>query len=162
MRATATGPNVASAQTDAGAPTAEQRLARAIAAAQQCEQPVTRITNHPDGGVIFNNALTSKDAGSIDRGQAILDELAKRAVRFRCCFDSWLRTHPDKEERVMLQLTLDADGTVTGATIDDKRSSFADEVSLGCVLAVAKGGQFAASPAGKATTIEYPLVVASR
>ena len=68
-----------------------EQLDTAVAAARACSAPISVITNRPDGGVVFNNAMTSADAGSIDRGQAVIDAVAAHTDAFRCCFDAWFR-----------------------------------------------------------------------
>jgi hypothetical protein len=145
---------------DAGPSEADQ-LAAAIAAARRCDAPTATITNQPDGGVIFNNALTSADAGSIDRGQGVLDALAGNATAFRCCVNAWLRDHPGREEQLMLRLELAADGSVEGASVDQARSTLDDAVTRGCVTAVARDTSYPPSPEGKETIVMYPIRVAT-
>ncbi len=135
-----------------------EQLDTAVAAARACSAPISVITNRPDGGVVFNNAMTSADAGSIDRGQAVIDAVAAHTDAFRCCFDAWFRNHDGREARVMLKVELAPDGTVANTTTDPERSTASDEVVLGCVAAVAGDITYPTSPSGQATMVEYPLV----
>jgi hypothetical protein len=155
--ASVAAPVRASGTPEAGAP---DRLAAARAAAS-CDQPLTAIVNHPDAGVVFNNAMTSADAGSIDRTRGVLDALAERAHQFRCCFDRWTRSHPDKEHEAMLVVTLDPGGVVEAAHIDATRSTVDDEATTACITLVARETRYPPSPTGKQTIVEYPFRVAA-
>jgi len=139
---------------DAGDPIAAQALE-----ASRCATPSAQIRNHPDGGVVFNNAMTSVDAGSLDRSQAVLSTMAGQLTRFGCCFDSWLAAHPDAEGRLMLTLSLAIDGQVDAATVDRGRSSVDDPVTVSCVTQVAAATRFPPSPRGVPTLVDYPFVV---
>jgi hypothetical protein len=143
------------------APSPENAAAEAALKARSCTDPVTAILNHPDGGVVFNNAMTSVDAGFIDRTQGVLDALSQQATAFRCCFDGWLRAHPGAEEKVMLRVVLTGDGQVEDAAVDPSRSSVSDAVTVGCVVGVARDTPYPKSPTGKQTVVEYPLRVAA-
>ncbi len=136
--------------------------AAAARAAQQCDNPIAAIINQPDGGVIFNNAMTSADAGSLDRGHEIINALTARAQRFRCCFDPWLRAHPDREAKLLVQVTLDAAGRVTDVSVDPSRSTITDDVAVSCVITVATETRYPASPSGRETILEYPFRVVAR
>jgi hypothetical protein len=136
--------------------------AAAARAAQQCDDPIAAIVNHPDGGVIFNNAMTSADAGSLDRGQGIIDALTARAEIFCCCFDAWLRAHPDREAKLLLQVTLDAAGQVANVGVDPSRSTITDEVAVACAITVATETRYPASPSGRETILEYPFRVVAQ
>lgn len=138
---------------------ADQVSARAEAA-QNCSEPSTVLLNHPDGGVIFNNAMTSADAGSLDRGDRVVAALAAQGTRFRCCFDEWMRAQPErKSAEVMLQVLLSPDGRVADAGVDPKRSDVQDALTTTCVVSVASKVEYPPSPRKVATLIEYPLKV---
>ena len=110
---------------------------------------------------MFNNAMTSADAGSIDRGQAVIDALTAQTDAFRCCFDAWFRDHDAVEQRVMLTVELAPDGRLKSATTDPERSTLNDEVVFGCLAAVAGDATYPTSPSGQPTVVEYPLVARS-
>ncbi len=129
----------------------------AARAAQRCVDPIGSIVNLPDGGVVFNNAMTSADAGFLDRGQGIIDALVAGAPQFRCCLDPWLRAHPDQEAKVLLRVSLDPSGQVTEATIDSSRSTVVDELAVSCARIVAEETSYPASPSNRPTIVELPL-----
>jgi hypothetical protein len=133
--------------------------AAAARAAQRCDDPIATMVNHPDGGVIFNNAMTSADAGSLDRGQGIIDALTSKTEVFRCCFDAWLRAHPDREAKLLLQVALKPSGQVTKVGVDPSRSTITDDVAVTCVITVATEIRYPASPSGRETILEYPFRV---
>lgn len=135
-------------------------LAAAVAAARACHSPTTQIVNPPDGGVVFNNAMHRKDAGNIDRLQGVVDAVSANANSFRCCFDVWAAAHPATQGTLLLALELGADGAVKEARVDTQRSTVAEEVTVACVLEVAKATAYPPSPAGHDTLVEYPFVVA--
>jgi hypothetical protein len=144
----------AAAETDISNP-------RARRAAQGCPQPSSTIANHPDGGVVFNNAMTSADAGFIDRMQRIVTTLEEQGDRFRCCFDLWQPPQASSEPaRVMLVVVLEANGDVRTATVDESRTTAKDEDMVWCVAEVARTTTYPPSPTGKSTIVEYPFVVA--
>jgi hypothetical protein len=123
-----------------------------------CDDPRVEILNHPDGGVVFNNAMTSADAGFIDRTEPSIRALAAKASEFRCCLAKWVGTH-EGEQRLMVVVQLAPDGTVSESRIDASRSDVDDPATLRCVELVAREASFPASPSGKDTWLEYPLRV---
>lgn len=129
----------------------------AARAARQCDDPIGAVVNLPDGGVVFNNAMTSADAGSLDRGQGIIDALVARAPQFRCCLDPWLRAHPDQEAKLLLRVSLDPSGRVTEVGLDSSRSTVDDELAATCARLVAEETSYPASPSRRATIVELPL-----
>lgn len=148
------------APTDAAADPAEA-LAAAIAAAKSCTAPTSKITNQPDGGVVFVNAWHRRDAGNIDRLQGIVGALAGHSDVFRCCFDVWAAEHPGHEGKLLLVMELEADGSVKSATVDSGRTDIDQAVTQACVVDVAKGLSYPESPSNDATLVEYPFVVQS-
>lgn len=162
--ATVTAPPATSAPVPVPSATVspEEQLQAAALAASRCEQPSASILNHPDGGVIFNNAMTSADAGFIDRSKGVIDALGTRADAFRCCFDRWVDKQPAGEARVMLRLHLAPGGAVERTEIDARRSNVDDAVTLACIELVAREGSYPESPTGNPTVVEYPFVVGSR
>ena len=166
-----TAPVVASTATTAtqsgngaadAAPDPEVLFAQEVASARTCSDPVTQILNHPDGGVVFNNAMTSVDAGFIDRTQGVLDALAASASQFRCCFDAYLRANPTEQGRVMLRVVLTGNGKVKGVEVDPTRSTVADRLTSACLVAVANDATYPVSPTGEQTIVEYPFFVGSK
>jgi hypothetical protein len=145
---------------DAGTSTPDA-MAAAVAQARACDAPLSVIANQPDGGTVFNNAMTSADAGHIDRTAGVLEAIAGQAAALRCCFDVWGAQSPTKEGRLVLVLTLAPDGAVRDTAVDAARTDILDPVTVGCVLAVAKSTTFPASPTGRETIVEYPFVVRS-
>jgi len=125
---------------------------------RQCDDPRVDILNHPDGGVVFNNAMTSADAGFIDRTEPSIQALAAKAAEFRCCLAKWVSTH-EGEQRLMLRVHLAADGRVSESRVDASRSDVDDSATLRCLELAAREARFPASPAGKDTWLEYPLRV---
>jgi len=153
---TAPGPQ---GELDAGAGGTPDALAPGLAAAAQCDEPRTAIVHHGDGGVVFNNAMTSADAGFIDRTQATIDALVGESQRFRCCFDLWGRGRPGERGELMLLLELAPDGQLRAARVDDERTTVDHLEARACVLDVARGIRYPASPTGRVTWIEYPFRV---
>jgi hypothetical protein len=110
--------------------------------------------------VVFNNAMTSADAGLMDRTQGVLDALTARAERFRCCFDPWARETPGGRAELLLVVDLEPDGRVRETTVDADRSTISRPDAVRCVLDVARQTTFPASPANRPTLVELPLLVA--
>lgn len=132
----------------------------ALRAMQQCSSPRVSILNIPDGGVVFNNAMTSADAGFIDRTQGIIDVLVGLSSEVRCCLEPWAEQHPTGEGSLVLILDLDPAGNVERVDIDAQRSNITEISSIRCVLDVARRGHYPESPTGSPTKVEYPLEVA--
>jgi hypothetical protein len=124
-----------------------------------CREPRVRLLL-PDGGVVFNNAMTSADAGLADRTQGVLDALGAQADRFRCCFNPWASDTPGGRAELLLVVDLEPDGRVREATVDADRSTISRADTIRCVLDVARQTSFPASPAGRPTLAEVPLLVA--
>ncbi len=136
-----------------------EQLAAQVAAAKACAQPETRITNPPDGGVVFVNAWHRRDAGNIDRLQGVVDTLAEKSDVFRCCFDAWGREHPGSDGSLLLKIELAPDGTVETASVADDRSTIDHIVTRACVVDVAGSLSYPASPSNNATMVEFPFAV---
>lgn len=111
--------------------------------------------------MVFNNAMTSADAGFIDRMQGTLDALGGESRRFRCCFDSWTKAHPGEEGKLLLLVDLEPGGEVRRAAVDASRSTVSDALVIECVAYVARTTTFPSSPTNRETLVEYPFVVAS-
>lgn len=150
--------SVTEASPDAG-PAPVDPAATAISRARACGAPLSVIANQPDGGTVFNNAMTAADAGHIDRTAGVLEAIAGQSVAMRCCFDVWGGEHPTKEGRLLLRLTLASDGTVQTAEVDATRTDIVDPITVRCVLEVARSTSYPVSPTGKETIVEYPFVV---
>ncbi len=139
--------------TDAGP--SEEALKQLMA----CPSPSAQILNYPDGGVVFNNAMTSADAGFLDRTQGVLDAIAAKGQALRCCFEPWLAEAPHAEGRVLLVVALAPDGAVTSAEIQSARSDIENATTRACLVAVARAADYPPSPSHVATTVEYPIRV---
>jgi len=150
-----------SAIVDAAPSDAELWKAKVLKA-RHCTAPNTAILNHPDAGVVFNNAMTSADAGFIDRTQGTLDAIAAQAASFVCCLDVWTKLHPSKEGKILLRLTLAPNGDVKQAKVDSHRSNVAEPLTISCVEQVAASIDYPASPSGKQTIVEYPFRFSAR
>lgn len=144
------------------APGPRDDVAAAAAAALSCADPIAALMGLPDGGVVFNNAMTSADAGLIDRAQGILDALGARDRELRCCFDAWLRTKPDREATALLVVALSANGNVIDANIDDGRTTVDDPVVRACLVMAARAARYPKSPTNSESVVEYPIRAARR
>ena len=140
---------------DAGAQIA---AATVDAAPSECHNPTARLLL-PDGGVVFNNAMTSADAGYLDRTQGVLEALGAQADRLRCCFDPWSRDTPGGRGQVLVVLDLEPDGRLRHASVEAERSTISRPDAVRCVLDVVRRAAFPASPTGKPTLVEFPLQV---
>ncbi|MBW2526033.1 MAG: AgmX/PglI C-terminal domain-containing protein [Deltaproteobacteria bacterium] len=148
---------------DAGSPedAAPSPESGPLSALQRCDEPLARIVNVPDGGVVFNNAMTSADAGFIDRTQGIIDALVGESSRLQCCFGPWAQAHPGAEGKLMLLLDLDPAGRVRRADTVADRSTITHPLAVRCVLDVARRVSYPKSPTDSPTLVEYPFVVAA-
>ncbi|MCC6524859.1 MAG: AgmX/PglI C-terminal domain-containing protein [Polyangiaceae bacterium] len=133
-----------------------------LAALRACPAPRTLVLNTPDGGVVFNNAMTSADAGHIDRAAGVVAALVASEREFRCCFDAWTTRHPGTVATLMLVVPLAPDGAVTGVRVDPARSTFDDALVAACVTETARSLRYPASPTQSTTTVEYPFDVVLR
>ncbi len=138
---------------DAGAtdPAASRRQ-RAIAAAA-CQAPQSEVSKPPADATVFNNAMTSVDAGFIDRTQGVLDVITSQSKALACCFD---HAAAGEQLGVMLELTLAADGTPEAA-INAKLSAPLERLVHDCIVVVLQQASYPASPSGKETRVEYLL-----
>jgi hypothetical protein len=132
-----------------------------LRALQSCSEPLITIVNTPDGGVVFNNAMTSADAGFIDRTGGIIDALVEQSDRIRCCLTPWAAQQSNAEGTLMLLLELDAAGQVLRADTDVERSTITDGLAVRCVLDAARQVRFPESPTGSPTKVEFPFVFAT-
>jgi len=126
-------------------------------ASPECSAPRARLLRDWDGGVVFNNAMTSADAGSLDRAQGILEALAQQNARLQCCFEPWAQTHGGQQAEVLVVFDLDPAGAAQSARFDPDRTTGQPDSALSCVNDVVQHTSFPASPAGRPTTVEYPL-----
>ncbi len=148
---------VATSAPDAG-PTEHDAAAlleqRAVAAAK-CDSPRSTIDEPPQQGVVFNNAMTSVDAGFIDRTQGILDAIHSRALPLRCCFDAG-GSHG--ELVAMVDMTLTPAGPASRVALSPQSSAMA-EVVRACVIGVLRATSYPPSPTHKETIVRYRLKV---
>jgi len=125
-----------------------------------CETPRLKVVSLPDGGIPFNNAMTSVDAGFIDRTQGVLDVLWPLQTRFSCCLGA-------RDEGIapsaLLVVVLAPDGAVKTADVDAARSSIgANSSAATCLTQVVREAVFPPSPTSKETIVELPLVTEPR
>ncbi len=126
-------------------------------------EPAGDITNDPpDGGVVMNNATTSKDAGGSDRMRPIIDLIAQNREKFRACFDEWGRQNPGREVKITLSIKLKPSGELVSATFKADESDLADKKMEECMAKVAGGLKFPESPKGMETTYNHRFNFKSR
>lgn len=117
----------------------------------ECAAPRSQISSFPDGGVIFNNAMTSADAGFIDRTAGVLEALMAERNGFACCLD-----HAGRDEvATALVVTIQPSGAIEEAHLADP-NSVAEEAAA-CLVEVATRVVFPASPTDKPTVVKLPL-----
>ena len=122
------------------------------------DPPRSRIVNDPpDAGVVLNNAMTSRDAGSTDRFQAMVDVIRANRDGFRRCFDLWSAKNPGVDGKVFLVWSLKSDGTLTGVELDVARSTVQGPDLATCMIDFARKLSYPPSPSGKETRFTYPF-----
>jgi hypothetical protein len=118
--------------------------------------PTGDITNDPpDGGVVMNNATTSKDAGGSDRLRPIIDAITQNREKFRACFDEWGKQNPGREVRITLTIKLKASGELVSAAFKADESDLADKKMEECMAKAAGTLKFPESPKGMETTYNH-------
>lgn len=122
-----------------------------------CGSPRAEVILPDDRGPVFDNAMTTPEAGHGDRTRPVLAALREQLPAFRCCFEPWAETSPQEEARVILRIALDADGRVTSADTDARRTTIDVRATLTCLGEAARRGTFPSSPSKRATLVEYPL-----
>lgn len=115
------------------------------------------LVNEADGGVCMNNAMTSADAGSSDRCVGMTDAVRASRNAFRCCYDLYSRTNPNAGAHVVLHVELAPDGGIKTTSLNKERSNLTAPELESCMLDIAKGLTFPASPSGKETKFNYPF-----
>lgn len=132
--------------------------------ANTAEGPGVELTREPpDGGVVMNNAQPSKDAGSSDRLQPIIDVVTQNRDKFRACFDAWSKKNPpapgaaQKEYKVVLTLKIKASGELESAAFKPDESDVKDAAAEKCMSDVATALKFPASPSKRDTTYNHPF-----
>jgi len=128
-------------------------------ASARCEHSTAAVAALPADGVIFNNAMTSADAGALDRGAATLRAIDDARGAIACCLDGWARSHPGGQGALMLVIDLAANGQVQHVTVDQARSNVGDEQASTCAAGVVRALRYPTSPRGVSTTVEYPVRV---
>ena len=135
-----------------------------VSAAATGSGPGVELTREPpDGGTVMNNAQPSKDAGSSDRLQPITDVFVANRDKFRACFDAWSKKNPPpagapaKEYKVIFSVKLKATGELESAGFKADESEVTDATAESCMVAVAKGLTFPASPSKRETTYHHPF-----
>ncbi len=126
-------------------------------------EPAGDITNDPpDGGVVMNNATTSKDAGGSDRLRPIIDAIAANREKFRACFDEWGRKNPGRDVKITLTIKLKPSGELVSAAFKPDESDLADKPMEACMAKVAGAMKFPESPKGMDTTYNHRFNFKSR
>lgn len=126
-------------------------------------EPAGDITNDPpDGGVVMNNATTSKDAGGSDRLRPIIDLIAQNREKFRACFDEWGRQNPGREVKITLTIKLKPSGELTSAAFKADESDLKDDKMEACMAKAAGELKFPESPKGMDTTYNHRFNFKSR
>ncbi|MCC6556224.1 MAG: AgmX/PglI C-terminal domain-containing protein [Polyangiaceae bacterium] len=163
-------PNAAPAAADPGAAQASPGAAQGGPAAApvppkpkkapetvaDCKEMLTDIANDPpDGGVVMNNATTAADAGSSDRLQPILEVVKSKRDGFRCCFDLYARKNPGAQGRLAFTMKLKPDGALLEGHIKKDESDVTAPEIESCMVELAKGIAWPASPSGKETTYTH-------
>jgi hypothetical protein len=114
------------------------------------------ITNDPpDGGVVMNNAQTSKDAGASDRLKPIMDLVTQNRDKFRVCFDEWGRQNPGRDVKITLSIKLKPSGELVSAVFKPDESDLADKKMESCMASVASSIKYPESPKGMETTYNH-------
>lgn len=130
---------------------------RAANAARQCATPKSTITSFPAEGKVFNNALTRKDAGNVDRMQGILDAVFAASKELACCLDAGWTEGETSSVVVMTTWTVSAEGQTSSFAIDHERSDLDHPVMARCLANAVNDLEFPESPSGKTTSVELPL-----
>lgn len=135
---------------DAGAPSPD------------CAAPTVELDKPPEGSIVFNNAMTALDAGSLDRTAGVVATMQEHHAQLGCCLARWSLEHPAGGLELVVSLTIEPNGVVREATVPADRGTAVDAATAECVLGVVRPLRFPASPAGRVTTADYPLRIASR
>ncbi len=142
--------------TESGLSTAPDGADTAATGGAPSGGPAGDITNDPpDGGVVMNNANTSKDAGGSDRLRPIIDVITQNREKFRACFDDWGRQNPGREVRITLTIKLKPSGEVISAGFKADESDLADKKMEDCMSKAAAALKFPESPKGMETTYNH-------
>jgi hypothetical protein len=152
-----------SAATGLSTPTESSGPAASAAADGPPGEPAGDITNDPpDGGVVMNNATTSKDAGGSDRLRPIIDLITENREKFRACFDEWGRQNPGREVKITLTLKLKPSGELISTAFKADESDLKDEKMESCMAKAAGTLKFPESPKGMETTYNHRFNFKSR
>jgi hypothetical protein len=122
-----------------------------------CRASLVVLAGPPKEGVVFNNAMTSADAGYVDRTALVLDALDQQTARIGCCLEPGADGDLAATGSMLVVIELGPTGAVTRAVVDEARSSPMPAGIAGCVAAVVREVPFPRSPADRATVVEYPL-----
>jgi hypothetical protein len=147
------------------APSAERHLEHAASPSNSpealallgCTAPKAEVRLPDDAGALFDNAMSTAEAGRGDRARGILDALRGGLPAFRCCFEPWAATSPANEARALLRLTLEADGHAAACEVAQGRSTLTEPTTIACLNAAAMRLSYPASPTKRPTIVEYPL-----
>lgn len=129
------------------------------APAAPCRRAGVFIRLPKDDGAIFDNAMTELESKRPDRTRGILSALRSREAELACCFSPPAMPRERTEGLTLLRLTLEANGELRAATILVERSSIHSEAIAACLTRVLHDTAFPTSPAGRETTVEYPIHV---
>jgi len=155
--ATASPPPTSATETPAGqAAPAPAKPKKAPESVADCKEMLSEITNDPpSGGVVMNNAMTAKDAGSSDRLHPILEVVQSKRDSFRCCFDVYARKNPGAKGRVAFTLKLDPEGKLVESKIKQDESDITAPEVESCMTELSQTITWPKSPSGKDTVYTH-------
>jgi hypothetical protein len=81
-------------------------------------------------------------------------EILEQRPKFSSCYEKWLKTNPQAQGTVMLELQLNSHGKVLGARVDGSSVSAS---AAECLSTTAK--MLVLSPLGAEATLQVPLVL---
>jgi len=122
-----------------------------------CRAPKVAVEGPPVDGVVFNNAMTSADAGYVDRTAQVLAALSKESPRIGCCLEPSTGGDVPATGALLIVIELAPSGSVVRAFVDEPRSSVLAAGIPECIAAIVREIRFPRSPADRTTLVEYPL-----
>ena len=114
----------------------------------------------PASGGMMTNATAD---ASVDLGYNELGgPIAQSRGRLLCCYAAARGRHADLEGTILLDFTLNADGSVKAAAPNFGRSDIKDPAMGACVAAVLTGLSFPPSRRGRGATVSLPIAFRPR
>jgi outer membrane biosynthesis protein TonB len=99
-----------------------------------------------------------QSAGEAGRSLGDINNIVKaRRDDARACYDKALPSHPGMEGNLDIKWTIDPQGNVTEASLDQSKSQILDQGVANCVIDIIKKIKFAASAKGFETHAHYPF-----